>query len=190
MEQYINKFNWTGVEFPTEYKHIDIFEENNPYGFNVHIFNSDTNVVSPSRISKKYLQNNDTKIIDLIYLKDNDNYHYAYIKNFSKLVSQDINKNQHAKPFICRNCFSNYPNLDKLKMHYEYCKNHDSAILVPYADKNGKPIPIKLKNYHKQMKIPVAYYADFECLTVDQLHLDKPDRQQKHIPQSYDFYRD
>ena len=37
MEKYIDIFNLDGVELPTEYKHIDKFEENNPYGINVHI---------------------------------------------------------------------------------------------------------------------------------------------------------
>ena len=48
-------------------------------------------------------------MIELLLLtNDEGNSHYCWIKNFSRLVSSQINNNQHKREF-CRRCYNSFP---------------------------------------------------------------------------------
>ena len=109
------------LEFPVKIPDIKIFEKNNPdLAINVYTFvknQFEKLEISPVRISEKNLP--EEKYINLLHFKDateenienenleeihdNANYHYAWIKNFSRLVSKEAAK-RNGQVKICFRC--------------------------------------------------------------------------------------
>jgi len=56
-------------------------------------------------IRKQELEN--LKVIDSFYITHEESAHYCWIKNLSRLVSNQISKHNEKK-YICRSCFSHY----------------------------------------------------------------------------------
>ncbi|XP_064641345.1 uncharacterized protein LOC135496134 [Lineus longissimus] len=102
-----------GLDYPVTLKDIDKFEKNNP-GLGVNVFTfiprqvvfkkGEETTIYPARVSERILA--EDKYINLLHykeddtsenesmeaVKDNANYHYAWIKNFSRLVSASHSK--------------------------------------------------------------------------------------------------
>ena len=68
---------------------------------------------------------------------------------------------KHDQDFYCLNCFHSYSAKDKLKKHYNVCKDHDYCY-VEMPNKDNKII--KYNHGEKCMKVPVVIYADLESL--------------------------
>ena len=162
MRENSEKFNWTGIEFPTKLKDIDKFEKQNPYyTIKVHGFDKDKGEVYPLRMGKK----ESGYLIELLLIaNDEGNNHYCWIKNFSRLVSSQINNNQHKREF-CRRCYNSFPTGKSLEKHLEYCtKNEEVKIDMP-KDEDGNPKFVKFTNHNRKMRVPFVVYADFESFT-------------------------
>ena len=67
---------------------------------------------------------------------------------------------KHDQDFYCLNCFHSYSTKDKLKKHYNVCKDHDYCVEMPNKDNKI----IKYNHGEKSMKVPVVIYADLESL--------------------------
>ena len=161
MRENSEKFNWKGIEFPAKLKDIDKFEKQNPYySINVHGYNKDKGEIYPLRISKKQ----SGYLIELLLLMNEEgNSHYCWIKNFSRLVSSQINNNQHKREF-CRRCYNSFPTEKSLEKHLEYCATNEEVKINMPKDDYGNPLYIKFKNYNRKMRVPFVVYADFECI--------------------------
>ena len=86
-------------------------------------------------------------------------WHYLAVKQWSALL-RGITSN-HKQDFYCLNCFHSYSTKDKLKKHYNVCKNHDYC----YAKMPNEENRILKYNYAKtSMKVPFIIYADLESL--------------------------
>ena len=190
MRENSENFNWKGIEFPVKLKDIAKFEKQNPYyTINVHGFNKDKQEVYPLRISKKQ----SGYLIELLLIKNEEgNNHYCWIKNFSRLVSSQINNNQHKREF-CRRCYNPFPTGKSLEKHLEYCsKNEEVKINMP-KDEDGNPMFIKFNNYNRKMRVPFVFYVDFESFT-EKIHTCSPNESesftnqyQKHKPSGFSY---
>ena len=72
------KFDWTGIEFPTPLKQIDRFEKNNPgYVVNVLAYHDECKVEErhpyPLRLTKK----DGPRVINLLYISNEETNHYC-----------------------------------------------------------------------------------------------------------------
>ena len=86
-------------------------------------------------------------------------WHYLAVKQLSALL-RGITSN-HKQDFYCLNCFHSYSTKDKLKKHYNVCKNHDCC----YAKMPNEENTILKYNYAKtSMKVTFIIYADLESL--------------------------
>ena len=67
----------------------------------------------------------------------------------------------HEEDFYCLNCFHSYSTKDKLKKHYNVCKNHDYCHVEMPNEENRI-----LKHNHGEtsMKVPFIIYAELESL--------------------------
>ena len=82
----MGKLNLTGIEVPVSLKDIDKFEKNNPK-IKVNVFGYEK-TVHILRLNKTDPQN----AIDLLFISSEENQHYCWIKNFSRLVRAQVTK--------------------------------------------------------------------------------------------------
>ncbi len=202
------------IEFPVTIKDIDTFEKNNPeLAINVYTFTlKETELftcykISPVRISDRIVS--EEKYINLLHYKDenieenidekiedvadNANYHYAWIKNFSKLVSKQ-NSKSHGQVRICFRCLKTISATTaelrekRYKQHLENCKKFECVKVSLPSDKNNI---LQFKDIKALQKHPVVIVADFES-TLKKINTkigtqNKTVQTQEHVPNSYSF---
>nr|XP_041633518.1 uncharacterized protein LOC121503284 [Drosophila kikkawai] len=112
-----------------------------------------------------------------------DNYgHYMWIKNMSGLLSSQLGKNG-DKRWFCNKCLSYSTNEARAQRHAERCTN-----IVSEAPKEGDVI--KFDHINRQLEVPFAVYADFECI-LEPTTIDVSEKTQivnKHIPIAFGYY--
>ena len=150
----MGKLNFTYIEFPVSLKDIDKFEKNNPE-IKVNVFEYEKSV-HILRVDKTDPQN----AIDLLLITNEENQHYCWIKNFSRLVSSQVSKHDH-KSYFWKRCLNKFPTPEKLNEHIEICKKNSACkIEVPKPGETNT-----FKNLKKSMRVPFVIYADFEAIT-------------------------
>lgn len=93
--------------------------------------------------------------------------HYCWIKDLSRLVSNQISNNEHNK-FFCDGCMSYFGSETLFLRHQKRDCNHIYTTVPSLElrfDKFGKSVPeniLKFENIEKQLKVPFVVYADFE----------------------------
>ena len=101
-----NSLNWEGVKFPTGNRDIDRFEENNKQ-VSINVFEPDDCLKDNKVILHRGTKNKNAKYeIDLLKIFEDDNdYHYAIVKNQSRLLNCQSNKDDSRKHY-CHHCLS------------------------------------------------------------------------------------
>jgi len=189
-----NKFDFTGISFPTPIKQITKFEKQNS-NTSVNCYGVDEkNVVYPLRITKEEKPEH----FDLLYITRNGVGHYCYISDLSRLVRSQLSTNT-QKTSICKRCFKHYqgPNRkSKLKEHMKDCSQQKPArIVMPSEptinDRSYKTSNVlKFKNHHYSLKLPIVCYADFESLLIreNRKTSNKTTVNNTHEPMSFGVY--
>ena len=172
------KYNWDGIEFPTKLKDICKFENNNEVNINVFSFDEESGKygrVYTLRLSKT----NYEETVNL-FLYDE---HYGVVKDLSRLVSSQVNKNK-CKKLICTRCLNHFRTPESLEKHLELCQNHDHQRHV-YPNKENKYV--FFEQYQKTHRVPFAVYTDFECFIepVDKKIGKGTVQYQKHVPSGF-----
>ncbi|VDI81882.1 Hypothetical predicted protein [Mytilus galloprovincialis] len=164
-KKWEDELKFEGIDFPVSLGAIDKFERQNPT-INVNVFGFDgvkrgedeeeDLQIYPLRISK----NTGSIHADLLFLTGESKQHYCWIKNLSRLLSSQISEHGHEL-FFCRRCLSHFSRQDILDEHTEYCSQKD-AVRIEMPEEGTT---IAFHNQTKQMRVPFAIYADFECFT-------------------------
>lgn len=155
-EQFLGELNFTGIDFPVKLTDIRKFEKNNS-NISVNVYGLDEkNKLYPLYISDSEKQQH----VDLLYLSEKGNNHYAWIKDLSRLTSSQLSKH-HGKTFICRRCLQHFSAEEILLRHKIDCNMHDAVRVLMPSEKDKW---IHFKNFRYIHKIPFVIYADFECL--------------------------
>ena len=178
----LGKLNFTDIEFPVSLKDMDKFEKNNP-DMKVNVFGYERSV-QILRLDKTDPQN----AIDLLFITNEENPHYCWIKNFSRLVSSQVSKQ--SRIIFLQKMFEQIYSARKLEEHIEICKEISACkIEVP---KPGETITFK--NFNKSMRVPFVICADFEAIT-ERIDSATPNREksynekyQKHTPSGFCYY--
>ena len=152
-QQYKDELDFTGIEFPVTVDKIGKFEKQNNISVNMFGFED---VLFPLHITKEHF---DTHVNLLLYSQGTTR-HYCLIKDLNKfLYSQNHHK---ARMYYCRYCLHGFIREDLLQDHQPHCSQHGpQRIELPNEDN----ATLFYKDYHKQLKVPFAIYADFESLT-------------------------
>ena len=148
-----NELNMTGIDFPVSLSQIDKFERQN--SISVNVFGFDEGEIFPLYLSKLP---NGYREVDLRYISNETNQHYCWIKNLNRFL-KSINK--HNSHYYCRRCLHGFIRKELLDAHRSYCDRFDFQ-KVKYPEE-GKNI-LEYKNFHKQIRVPFAIYADFETI--------------------------
>ncbi|KAF4519569.1 hypothetical protein B566_EDAN004776 [Ephemera danica] len=194
---YVNRFQWDGVCFPTAISDVRRFERINPtVSINLYAFSTDDKF--PEIYPIKVVDAEKDLHIDLLVLEHGDNRHFAYIKNFSRLVSSQIT-NHNGYTLMCKRCLSHHYNEEALAVHKKHCATFPIAkVELPQTrvGEDGQPIKpiIQFKNVEHSEKVPIVIYVDFESyLPKVQGCTNNPEKSsttvvQEHVPISYGFY--
>ena len=153
--QYVEKLDYSGVEFPVSVKHYNKIEKQN--SININVFGYENKQPYPIYVSKEKYENN----MELLLITENENKHYVLIKDFNKFMYNQT-KHKERKHF-CMHCLQNFSSDRVLNNHKENCIqiNGTQAIRMPNKDNNI----LKFTNFNKQLPAPFVIYADFEALT-------------------------
>lgn len=189
-----NKYDFSMLRFPVSIDQIHKFERKNNLSVNVYVL-KENKEVKPLKVCTEEKSNH----FDLLYLKKEETSHYCYIKNFSRLVCNQLTKNGHGIT-VCKRCFTFYSNRDpsiieKFINHKKRCVNHDPAhIKMPERDVDKNPPILSFKNYENMFPVPIVAYADFECILKPALYYPSSNLStytytiQNHVPMSYCLY--
>jgi hypothetical protein len=192
------KFDFSKINYPTTLKDIKNFEKCNPHvSVNVYIY--EQGKIAPLKVCSKEKKMH----YDLLMLKEGtNNFHYAYIKNFSRLVSNQL-QNHRGQMEFCKRCLAHYygkNRLEKLHEHQNYC--NDKTVKTPsrYVLPVEEQKHLYFKNYHMETPITYCMFADFETMLVRQdenssssldnlaSKLNKLRKIQKHKPIAFSYY--
>ena len=125
LRERAEELNWDGIKFPvcSRSQNIGTFEKSND--LSVNILGYDKGYVYPVRISPKQRE----RVVDLFLISDGKKQHYCVVKSLSRLLASQVS-NTKWKIYICRRCLNSYDSEDKLKLHQEYCNNHEAVRIV------------------------------------------------------------
>ena len=158
--EFKDELSFNNINFPVQYHDYKKFElQNKDISINVFEFNenekNETLSINPIYITKEEKATH----VDILIVKDDSmNTHYCWIKDFEKLVTNQISKNGH-KLYICKRCLIHFYNQQSLDEHKTYCnKNEPQRVMSPKDD------CIEFKNIKCLIEIPFVIYADFESI--------------------------
>ncbi|XP_053592969.1 uncharacterized protein LOC128667335 [Microplitis demolitor] len=197
---YSAVLEYTGIKFPMTLKQIPQFERLNDltinvYGIESHFTKktSEKSIIIPLYLSKYCKLNR--KTVHLLMLQANVNlnmtsneyknyepiYHFALIKDLSRLVKSQISASK-SKLFFCDRCLNRFKLEKSFEDHKKDCFTLNKVHMTFPTEENKI---LKFKNYQYKDIVPFVVYADLECT----LEPQKNDNSDKHIPHSIAFYR-
>ena len=154
-KEYINKLDYSGIEFPVTTKQYNKIEKQNE--ININVFGYENKQPYPIFVSKEKYD----KHMNLLLITEDKNEHYVLIKDLNRFMFNQT-KYEGSKHFCmhCLQCFSSERVLDN---HKDNCiqVNGTQAVKMPDKDNNI----LKFNNFHEQHPVPFVIYADFEAIT-------------------------
>ena len=153
--QYVEKLDYSGVEFPVSVKHYNKIEKQN--SINISVFGYEDRQPYPIYVSKEKYEDH----MELLLVTKDENKHYVLVKDFNKFMYNQT-KHKERKHF-CMHCLQCFSSERVLNCHKENCIqiNGTQAIRMPNKYNNI----LKFNNFHKQLAVPFVIYADFEAIT-------------------------
>ena len=153
-KQYIEKLDYSSIEFPVTVKQINKIEKQNNICIN--LFGFEEKQIFPIYISKEKYQDH----MELLLITEGENKHYILIKDFNRLMFRQT-KHEHRKHF-CMYCLQCFSREDVLTEHKNNCISINGVQAIKMPEKGDK---VYFKNHHKQLSVPFVIYADFEAIT-------------------------
>ena len=152
---YIEKLDYSGIEFPVTIKQFNKIEKQN--SININVFGYEDKQPYPIYVSKEKYEDH----MELLLVTKDENKHYVLIKDFNKFMYNQT-KHKERKHF-CMHCLQCFSSERVLNNHKDNCiqVNGTQAVNMPTKDNNI----LKFNNFHKQQPVPFVIYADFEAIT-------------------------
>ena len=180
---YIDKLDYTEIEFPVTIKQLNKIEKQNK--ININVFGYEEKQAYPIYISKEKHEDH----MELLLITKDENKHYVLIKDFNKFM---FNQTKHKnKKHFCMHCLQCFSSDRVLNEHKDNCikVNGTQAVKMPDKDNNI----LKFINFHKQQSVPFVIYADFEAI-IEKISGCKPNNDrsyteayQKHTDCGYGY---
>lgn len=155
----LDKYDFSGIKFPTPLQDVKKFERNN--NISVNVFGVDKNQqVYPLKVCDQPLD--DHRDLLLIHNKKGLQ-HYVYIRYFERLVHSQLTSDC-RRLITCKRCFTHYyehnRGEDRMTKHLELCnKNKPVRIELP----TEKPF-VEFENVERGLRVNFVVYADFESI--------------------------
>lgn len=186
-QQYSNKYNFNGLQYPVSLKDVESFERKNPT-VTVNVFGlDDRNNVYPLKVVKVEKLDH----TDLLLIKKGNISHYVYIKNFNRLMHSQITKHC-AAVTVCKRCFAHVnKSLNRggkkwLFDHNYFCNKQEPVkTVIPHQSQSI----VQFKKISHQYRVPIVIYADMESTLVGVPNTNNTQgsikKYQSHQPNSY-----
>ena len=154
-KHYLEKLDYSGIEFPIKINQYNKIEKQNE--ININVFGYENKQPYPIYVSKEKYKNH----MELLLITEKENKHYVLIKDFNRFMYNKT-KHEHRKHF-CMHCLQCFSSESVFNNHKDNCiqVNGTQAVKMPDKDKNI----LKFNNFHKQQPVPFVIYADFEAIT-------------------------
>ena len=154
-KKFINKLDYSGIEFPVTTKQYNKIEKQND--ININVFGYENKQTYPIYVSKEKYD----RQMNLLLITEDKNKHYVLIENFNRFM---FNQTKYeGKKHFCMHCLQCFSSERVLNNHKDNCiqVNGTQAVKMPDKDNNI----LKFNNFHKQLPVPFVIYADFEAIT-------------------------
>ena len=179
-KKYVEKLDYSGIEFPVSVKQYNKIEKQN--NIRVNVFGYEEGQRYVIYVSKEKFNS----CLNLLLITEGEVKHYCLIKDFNKFMHRQT-KHDGRKHFCmyCLQCLSSKEHLEKHKVDCIEI-NGKQAIRMPEPESI-----IEFTNYRKQLPAPFVIYADFEAITekVDEKAPQKSctEQYQKHTACGYGY---
>ena len=182
-KEYIDRLDYSDIEFPVTTKQYNKIEKQNEVKINV--FGYEDKQPYPIYVSKEKYEDH----MELLLITKNEKKHYVLIKDFNKFM---FNQTKHKnKKHFCMHCLQCFSSDRVLNEHEDNCIQVNGVQAVKMPDKDNNTL--KFINFHKQQAVPFVIYADFEAIT-EQISGCKPNNDksyteayQRHTDCSYGY---
>ena len=177
-KEYVNKLDYSGIEFPVTIKQFNKIEKQNK--ININVFSYEEKQPYPIYVSKEKYEDH----MELLLVTKDENKHYVLIKDFNRFM---YNQTKHKdRKHFCMNCLQCFSSERVLTNHKDNCiqVNGTQAVNMPTKDNNI----LKFNNFHKQQPVPFVIYADFEAIT-EKIHGCQPNSN-KSYTEAYQRHTD
>ena len=177
-KQYVEKLDYSNIDFPVNVKHYNKIEKQN--SININVFGYEDKQPYPIYVSKEKYEDH----MELLLVTKDENKHYVLIKDFNRFMYNQT-KHKERKHF-CMHCLQCFSSEQILINHKDNCiqVNGTQAVNMPTKDNNI----LKFNNFHKQQPVPFVIYADFEAIT-EKIHGCQPNSN-KSYTEAYQKHTD
>ena len=153
-KKYVEKLDYSGIEFPVSVKQYNKIEKQN--NIRVNVFGYEENQPYVIYVSKEKFNS----CLNLLLITEGEVGHYCLLKDFNKFMyNQTKHKGRKHFCMYCLQCFSSERVLNNHKVDCIEI-NGEQAIKMPEPGSK-----IAFTNYRKQLPAPFVIYADFEAIT-------------------------
>ena len=176
-KKYVEKLDYSGIEFPVSVKQYNKIEKQN--NIRINVFGYEEKQKHPIYVSKEKFNS----CLNLLLITEGEVGHYCLLKDFNKFMyNQTKHKGRKHFCMYCLQCFSSERVLDNHKVDCVEI-NGEQAIKMPEPETK-----ISFTNYRKQLPAPFVIYADFEAITekVSQKK-SQTEQYQKHTACGYGY---
>lgn len=156
---YIQRYDFDEKDCPIQLHAHTIKKYSKKVGCNISVYHYKNG--SSQRARQMYFTGYEfDRTVDLLFVESEDgqNHHYCAIQSLSRLMTQGYTGNVRRK-FICRNCQAGFVSEEKMANHIGLCKNNDTA-----ETRMSQKDRLYFINHHRELKVPVVRYADFEAI--------------------------
>ena len=129
-KQYIEKLDYSSIEFPVTVKQINKIEKQNNICIN--LFGYEEKQKFPIYISKEKYQDH----MELLLITEGENKHYVLIKDFNKFMFNQT-KHEHRK-YFCMYCLQCFSREDVLTEHKNNCISINGKQAINMPEKGDK----------------------------------------------------
>ena len=154
-KHYLEKLDYSGIEFPIKINQYNKIEKQNE--ININVFGYENKQPYPIYVSKEKYKNH----MELLLITEKENKHYVLIKDFNRFMYNKT-KHEHRKHF-CMHCLQCFSSESVFNNHKDNCIQVNGTQAVKMLDKDKNIL--KFNNFHKQQPVPFVIYADFEAIT-------------------------
>ena len=176
---YVEKLDYSGIDFPVSVKQYNKIEKQN--SLRVNVFGYEKKQPYPIYVSKEKFESQ----LNLLLITKDEVKHYCLIKDFNKFMYNQT-KHKERKNFCmyCLQCFSSKRILEE---HTVNCIEINGAQSIKMPEPGTTVV---FKNYKNQLAVPFVIYADFEAITekvADPVKTSHTKKYQKHIDCGYGY---
>ena len=153
-KKYVEKLDYSGIEFPVSVKQYNKIEKQN--NIRVNVFGYEEGQRYPIYLSKEKFN----YCLNLLLITEGEKKHYCLLKNFNKFMYNQTKNN--GRKHFCMYCLQGFSSERVLINHKVDCIeiNGKQSIKMPAPGST-----IAFKNYRRQLPAPFVIYADFEAIT-------------------------